>query len=94
MKEKTFANFVVLWLHTKVFSAKFGVWHPLARQKEQSVKVFSTKIVFFTNSWKFSPSKVSRYTVLWTPDFSGHARIWWKTLPEVSWALECHRQCW
>ena len=50
MKEKTFANFVVLWLHTKVFSAKFGVWHPLARQKEQSVKVFSTKIVFFTNS--------------------------------------------
>ena len=30
---------------------------------EQSAKVFSTKIVFFTNSRKFSPSKVSRCTV-------------------------------
>ena len=26
-------------------------------------KVFSAKIIFFTNSRKFSPSKVSRYTV-------------------------------
>ena len=26
-------------------------------------KVFFTKIIFFTNSRKFSPSKVSRYTV-------------------------------
>ena len=32
-------------------------------KSEQSAKVFSAKIVFFTNSQKFSPSKVSRYTV-------------------------------
>ena len=31
--EKTFMNFAVLWLYTKVFSAKFGAWHPLAQQK-------------------------------------------------------------
>ena len=28
------------------------------------MKVFSVKTIFFTNSRKFSPSKVSRYTVL------------------------------
>ena len=33
-------------------------------KSEQSVKVFSTKIVFFTNSRKYSPSKLSRYMVL------------------------------
>ena len=27
------------------------------------MQVFSMKIVFFTNSQKFSPSKVSRYTI-------------------------------
>ena len=32
-------------------------------KSEQSAKVFSAKIVFFTNSQKFSPSKVSRYTL-------------------------------
>ena len=48
-REKTFA---VLWLYAKVFSAKFGVWRPLALQKQairesflrgnrQFVKVFS-----------------------------------------------------
>ena len=37
------------------------LWHSTS---EQYAKVFSVKIVFFTNSWKFSPSKVSRYTVL------------------------------
>ena len=36
------------------------VWHS---KSDQSTKVFSTKNVFFTNSRKFSPSKVSRYTV-------------------------------
>ena len=41
-------------------------WHPLAQQKRQSAKVFSAKIVFFTNSRKFSSSKVSRYTVCTT----------------------------
>ena len=32
-------------------------------KSEQATKVFSTKIIFFTNSHKFSPSKVSLYTV-------------------------------
>jgi len=63
-REKTFANFVVLWLFAKVFSTKFwgvGVlWHG---KNEQSVKVFSVKIVFFTNSRRFSPSKLFRYMV-------------------------------
>ena len=30
-------------------------------KSEQSAKIFSVKIVFFTNSRKFAPSKVSRY---------------------------------
>ena len=30
---------------------------------KQSTKVFSAKIIYFTNSRKFSPLKVSRYTV-------------------------------
>jgi len=49
-REKTFANFAVLWLYAKVFSVKFGAWHPLALQKRairenhyfhQFAKVFS-----------------------------------------------------
>ena len=31
---------------------------------EQSVKVFSMKIIFFTNLRKFSPLRVSRYMVI------------------------------
>ena len=64
-------NFAVLWLFANVFSAKFVcVWGGggggvfWCGKSEQSMKVFSTKIVFFTNSRKFSPLKVSRYTVL------------------------------
>ena len=39
------------------------LWHGTS---EQSAKVFSVKIIFFTNSRNFSPSKVSRYMVsLW-----------------------------
>ena len=30
-REKTFANFAALWLYAKVFSTKFGVWHPLVQ---------------------------------------------------------------
>ena len=36
------------------------LWHG---KSEQSTKVFSAKIIFFTNSRRFSPSKVSRYMV-------------------------------
>ena len=56
------------------YSRKFspqnlGVWHMLVRQKGAILKVFSTKIVFFTNSRKFS-----RYTV-WETDM-GHWGFW------------------
>ena len=46
---------------TSKYRWNLRAWHPLAWQ---SVKVFSVKIVFFTNSQKFSPSKVSRYAVV------------------------------
>jgi len=36
---------------------------PWRGKSEQSAKVFSAKIVFFTNPRKFSPSKVSCYMV-------------------------------
>ena len=38
-------------------TAKFGAWHPLARHSKQSMKVFSAKIVSFTNSQKVPPRK-------------------------------------
>ena len=41
-----------------------GAWHLWRCKSEQSANVFSTKIIFFTNLQKFSPSKVSRYMVL------------------------------
>ena len=40
-----------------------GVWHPLALQKWVFRESFLREIVFFTNSRKFSPSKVSCYMV-------------------------------
>ena len=39
--ERTFANFVVLWLFTKVFSAKFGGVHLLPWPNKSNVKDFS-----------------------------------------------------
>ena len=48
-------NFVVLWLFTKVKSEGGVLWRSAS---EQSAKVFSAKIVFFTNSQKvFLPQK-------------------------------------
>ena len=63
LREKTFVNFTVLWLYTKVFSARFGAWHPLALQKRAIRESFLRENHIFTHSRKFSPSKVSRYTV-------------------------------
>ena len=57
-REKTFANFAFLWLYAKVFSAKFGVWRHLALQKWAIHKSFLRENRIFTNSRKFSPSKV------------------------------------
>ena len=65
-REKTFANFAVLLLYTKVFSVKFGPWRPLALQKRAICESFLRENRIFTNSRKLSPSKVSRYTVLQT----------------------------
>ena len=57
-----FRGFVAI---CKNFSAKFGGMASFGGDtSEQSAKVFSTKIVFSTNLRKFSPSKVSRYTVV------------------------------
>ena len=74
-REKTFANFTVLWLSAKVFSVKLGGVVSFGTASEQSAKVFSAKIVFFTNLWKFSPLKVSRYTVASLYDCTIHSYL-------------------
>ena len=57
-------NFAVCGYSRKFSPQNFGAWHSLAQQK-QAIResFFSMKIVFFTNSRKFSLSKVSRYTI-------------------------------
>ena len=63
--EKAFANFAVMWLYVKVLSAKSGGVASFGTAKASNPQKFSRqKMVFFNNSWKFSPLKVSRYTVL------------------------------
>ena len=70
-------KFELLWLFAKTCSTKFGgmvsSWHQRTTRESflhnffffhQFTKVFSMKI-FFTNSLKFSPTKVSRYTASW-----------------------------
>ena len=44
--------------YMRTFSPKFEAWHPRCDKSKQSAK-----IVFLTNSRKFSPSKVSRYMI-------------------------------
>ena len=46
-------NFEILWLFVKVFSTKFGGVVSFGSTSEQFAKVFSRKILFFTNSQKF-----------------------------------------
>ena len=78
-REKTFANFTVLWLYTKVFSVKFGAWRPSAQQKRAIRESFLHENRIFTNSRKFSPSKVSRYMVeeeRWWREEEGNVRVW------------------
>ena len=50
-------------IHESFLCKNLGAWHPLVRQKQTIRKGFSAKIILFTDSRKFSPSKVSRYTV-------------------------------
>ena len=58
LREKTFANSVVLWLYAKVFSVKFG-----GVAASFGVAKASNPQKFFTNLRRFSPLKVSYYTV-------------------------------
>ena len=54
-REKTFANFVVLWLLAKVFSVKFGAWHSLARHKQAIHESFLCENrIFFQSAKVFS----------------------------------------
>ena len=46
LREKTFANFAVLWQYTKIFSAKFGTWHSLA--KANNPQKFSPRKSYFS----------------------------------------------
>ena len=56
LREKTFANFEVLWLLMKVFSANFGGVASVGGRSNP--RVFSAQIIFFTILREFSPSKV------------------------------------
>ena len=60
--KKTCANFAVLWLYAKVFSVKFWGVASFGTAKASNPRKFSLRK--FTNSQKFSPSKVSRYMVI------------------------------
>ena len=69
----------ILWFcgYTQKFPpAKFGAWHPLAWQKWAIHESFLCEIIFFTNSRKFSPSKVSCYTVLSWRFFYQSFQLW------------------
>ena len=59
-REKTFANFAVLWLLPKFSLRNLRAWFLLARHKRAIRKSFFHKNLF-TNSRKFSPSNVSCY---------------------------------
>ena len=51
-------NLTVLWLYTKVFSAKFGAWCPLVWQKRAICKSFLHENRIFYQLQKFPPLKV------------------------------------
>ena len=77
------------------FSAKFWGLAVFRRGKsKQSVKVFSVKIVFFTNSRRFSPSKFSaihHMTITWlSHDQHNHHMInTWPSHDHHRWGMEC-----
>ena len=63
-REKIFANFAVLWLFVTVFLHEIWGCGILWHGKVSNPRKFSPqKNVLFTNLRKFSPSKVSHYTV-------------------------------
>ena len=70
-RKKTFANFAGYLQKSEVWGRGI-LWHG---KNEQSPKVFSMKIVFFTNSQKFSSLKGSGYTVFKGGDYTRVATI-------------------
>ena len=71
LREKTFANFTVLWLFAKVFPRNLGAWHSLAQQKWAIRENFLSKNRFFSNLWKFLPQKFPAiwYILRWSSPF-------------------------
>ena len=80
-RKKTFANLMVLWLFVKVFSAKFGGVASLVQQKRAICESFLGKIVFFTNSRKFSATSIWYSRKFVARDnfcqFAGHFKFCW-----------------
>ena len=69
-RDKNFHEFHSFVAICESFLCEFLGYAILWRSKsEQSVKVFSTNIVFSTKLQKFSPSKVSHYTLQLAPSF-------------------------
>ena len=63
-REKTFADFAVLWLFAKVFSVKFGGMASFGAAKANNPRKFSPWKSYFHQS-----AKVFRYTVSMVPPF-------------------------
>ena len=63
-RKKTFANFSFVAVCESFLHEIWRCGILWRGTSKQSTKVCSTKIIFFTDSRKFSPSKVSRYTVI------------------------------
>jgi len=98
---REFRNFVAIRKSFLCKILRHGIlWHS---KSEQSTKVFSAKIIFFTNSWKSSPSKVFCYTVTFPSDIvapkadcSLFAIIILGTavvLVTILWCMSSHRLC-
>ena len=58
-----FTYFTVFEPPVKVFSMKFGYAAPTYNRFKHSAKVFPAKWPLLTDPWKFSPLKISCYTV-------------------------------
>ena len=64
-REKTFMNFMVLWLFAKVFSTKFGGMASFGAAKVSNPQKFSLRKSYFSPIHEsFFASKVSRYKVV------------------------------
>ena len=64
LREKTFANFVVLWLFEKVFSTKFGGMAFFGVAQVSNPRQFSLQNCIFHQFAKVSLLKISRYAVM------------------------------